>query len=78
MLFIMLERMPDIPSGFEQVQMDDGSQLAVPGFVPKLSASPGRHRRNAPSLGQDTDDVLREIGLSAAQIDALRQRGIVR
>ena len=62
----------------EQVQMDDGSQLAVPGFVPKLSASPGRHRRNAPSLGQDTDDVLREIGLSAAQIDALRQRGIVR
>jgi len=43
-----------------------------------LSASPGRHRRNAPALGQDTDDVLREIGLSAAQIDALRQRGIVR
>lgn len=62
----------------EQVQMDDGSQLAVPGFVPKLSASPGRHRRNAPSLGQDTDEVLREIGLSAAQIDTLRQRGIVR
>jgi formyl-CoA transferase len=62
----------------EQVRMDDGSLLDVPGFVPKLSASPGRHRRNAPSLGQDTDEVLREIGLSAEQIDALRQRGIVR
>jgi crotonobetainyl-CoA:carnitine CoA-transferase CaiB-like acyl-CoA transferase len=28
-------------------------------------------------LGQDSDAVLREVGLSAAQIDALRARGIV-
>lgn len=60
-----------------QVQMEDGSALAVPGVVPKLSESPGGHRRNAPRLGQDTDDVLREIGLTTAQIEALRQRGIV-
>jgi len=61
----------------QTVQMDDGSALAVPGFVPKLSATPGRHRRNAPVLGQDTDAVLREVGLSEVQISALRQRGIV-
>jgi len=60
-----------------QVQLSDGSVLAVPGFVPKLSATPGRHRRNAPTLGQDTDAVLREAGLSAAQIAELRQRGVV-
>jgi formyl-CoA transferase len=60
-----------------EVEMDDGARLAVPGVVPKLSQTPGGHRRNAPRLGQDTDDVLREIGLSAAQIDALRRRGIV-
>jgi formyl-CoA transferase len=59
------------------VQMDDGSTLSVPGIVPKLSATPGSHRRNAPSLGQDTDAVLREVGLSEAQISALRQRGVV-
>ena len=59
------------------VQMDDGSTLAVPGIVPKLSATPGSHRRNAPTLGQDTDAVLHELGLSPAQIQGLRDKGIV-
>ncbi len=61
----------------DQVHMDDGSTLTVPGIVPKLSATPGSHRRNAPKLGQDSGDVLREIGLTDAQIVALRERGIV-
>ena len=60
-----------------EVAMEDGSALAVPGVVPKLSETPGGHRRNAPRLGQDTDDVLREVGLTAGQIEALRRRGIV-
>ena len=60
-----------------RVQMDDGSALSVPGICPKLSATPGQHRRNAPALGQDTDAVLREMGLSAAQIQGLKDRGIV-
>jgi formyl-CoA transferase len=60
-----------------QVKMDDGSMLTVPGIVPKLSLTPGGHRRNAPALGQDTDAVLREIGLTAGQICALKERGIV-
>ena len=59
------------------VQMDDGSTLAVPGIVPKLSATPGSHRRNAPTLGQDTDAVLHELGLTPAQIQGLRDKGIV-
>jgi len=61
----------------DQVHMDDGSTLTVPGIMPKLSATPGRHRRNAPELGQDSADVLREVGLTDAQIVALRERGIV-
>ena len=60
-----------------KVQMNDGSQLTVPGMVPKLSRTPGEHRRNAPSLGQDTDTVLKELGISADQIREMRQRGIV-
>jgi formyl-CoA transferase len=61
----------------DEVQMDDGSLLAVPGIVPKLSRTPGGHRRNAPTVGQDTDAVLREIGLSPEQIQALKDKGIV-
>ena len=61
----------------QEVAMEDGSRLMVPGIVPKLSLTPGSHARNAPALGQDTDAVLREIGLDDQQIAALRQRGIV-
>lgn len=61
----------------QQVQLADGRALDVPGICPKLSATPGRHRRNAPALGQDSDAVLQELGLSPAQIDQLRARGIV-
>ena len=61
----------------QQVQMDDGSTLDVPGIVPKLSRTPGSHRRNAPRIGQDTDDVLREMGLSDVQIQQLKAQGIV-
>jgi succinyl-CoA---D-citramalate CoA-transferase len=61
----------------DEMHLDDGSTLAAPGIVPKLSATPGRHRRNAPTLGQDSVAVLREIGLNEAQIVALRERGIV-
>ncbi|MEY4713218.1 MAG: hypothetical protein RIS88_2668, partial [Pseudomonadota bacterium] len=61
----------------QDLRLDDGSTVAVPGVVPKLSATPGAHRRNAPHLGQDTDAVLREIGLTPEQVQALRARGIV-
>jgi len=61
----------------QELRMDDGSTLAVPGIVPKLSRTPGSHRRNAPMLGQDSTAVLQEIGLSPQQIQALKDRGIV-
>ncbi len=61
----------------DHVHMDDGTDLAVPGIVPKLSRTPGCHRRNAPDIGQDTDAVLRGMGLTGAQIQALRDQGIV-
>jgi formyl-CoA transferase len=60
-----------------EIRMNDGTALSVPGIVPKLSLTPGAHRHNAPTLGQDTDAVLQEIGLTVQQIQALRERGIV-
>lgn len=62
----------------QPVTLADGRTIEVPGICPKLSATPGGHRRNAPALGQDSDAVLRELGLSDAQITQLRERGIVR
>ncbi len=61
----------------QEVRMDDGSSLTVPGIVPKLSETPGGHRRNAPRLGQDTDEILRGMGLSPQQIQQLKDQGVV-
>ena len=60
-----------------QLALEDGTAVTVPGFVPKLSLTPGSHRRNAPTLGQDTEAVLREVGVTPEQIEALRKRGVV-
>jgi formyl-CoA transferase len=45
----------------DSLALDDGSRLAVPGIVPKLSRTPGRHRRNAPTVGQDNAAVLADL-----------------
>ena len=42
----------------QEQRLTDGSTLTLPGIVPKLSRTPGRHHRPAPSLGQDTHEVL--------------------
>ncbi len=55
----------------------DGHEIDVPGIVPKLSLTPGTLRSPAPHLGDDTDAVLREAGLSAEQIDLLREKGVI-
>jgi formyl-CoA transferase len=55
----------------------DGDEIEVPGIVPKLMGTPGALRISAPRLGEDTDAVLGEIGLSAADIAALRERKVV-
>ena len=59
------------------ITLADGSSLSVPGVVPKLSRTPGGLRSLAPALGQDTDAVLTEMGLTPAQIQTLRERGVV-
>jgi formyl-CoA transferase len=55
----------------------DGYELEVPGVVPKLLGTPGTVRTSAPGLGDDTDGVLRELGLSEPDIAALRTKGVV-
>ena len=47
------------------------------GIPVKMSETPGRFRRPAPTLGQHTDEVLEQLGRSGNEIAALRSRGIV-
>jgi formyl-CoA transferase len=61
----------------ERITSADGLSLDVPGIVPKLSATPGRITRRAPTLGEDTQAVLREIGITPEQEAALRARGVL-
>jgi formyl-CoA transferase len=49
----------------QQVRMNDGSLLSVPGIVPKLSRTPGSHRLDAPTLGQHTQAVLAALGVDS-------------
>ena len=51
--------------------------LRLVGSPLKLSATPVQYRRAPPLLGEDTDAVLGELGLSADQIEALRRDGTV-
>src|SRR5262249_8867358 len=49
----------------------------VLGIPMKLSTTPGSIRRPAPTLGQHTEEVLRELGYDAAAIRDLHARGVV-
>ena len=61
----------------ESITAADGEPLKVPGIIPKLSATPGAIRSQAPRLGEHTDDVLRSAGYSTTDIERLRAAGIV-
>ena len=52
--------------------------IVVPGVVPTLSATPGRIDSLGPTLGNATDDVMRQLlGITAADLQRLRQQKII-
>ena len=60
----------------ETIKMKDGSALQVPGIIPKLSRTPGSIKSLAPEVGEQTDQILSEIGLTSQQIAALKEKGV--
>jgi formyl-CoA transferase len=62
---------------FEHVLLPDGSPLAVPRTTPLLSRTPATANSAGPELGAHNDEIWREVGLTAAEVETLRLRGIV-
>lgn len=56
--------------------LPDGLIVDFPGFVPRLSTTPGRTRWLGPALGEHTAEVLARLGIDAAQLAALRSEGV--
>ena len=44
---------------------------------PRLSKTPGKVKSSAPSIGENTNEILKEIGLTKSQIDKLRENKII-
>jgi formyl-CoA transferase len=61
----------------EKVRSADGLEVDVPGIIPKLSGNPGEIHARGPTLGEHTDAVLGQAGLTAEDITALKAKGIV-
>ncbi|HEX8593446.1 MAG TPA: CaiB/BaiF CoA-transferase family protein [Pseudomonas sp.] len=58
-------------------ELPGGAAVKMPGIVPKLSETPGEVNWQGPSLGQHTDSVLDALGITAADIQRLKQEGVV-
>jgi formyl-CoA transferase len=61
----------------ERHKLGDREDLLLPGFVPRMSETPGETRWVGPRLGEHTDETLAAAGYDAAQIEALRRRGVI-
>jgi crotonobetainyl-CoA:carnitine CoA-transferase CaiB-like acyl-CoA transferase len=50
---------------------------SYPGWPMQLSFLDAHHRRGAPTLGQHNEEILAELGLTAAEIDALADQQVI-
>jgi crotonobetainyl-CoA:carnitine CoA-transferase CaiB-like acyl-CoA transferase len=59
--------MPDAQTG----------SIAMHSVIPRLSDTPGRLRTPAPEIGQHTAEILGQLGVGQAELEALAREGIV-
>jgi crotonobetainyl-CoA:carnitine CoA-transferase CaiB-like acyl-CoA transferase len=61
---------------FEQVEIN-GKPLKIPAILPKLVDTPGATEWAGPELGAHTDEVLKDLGMTAGQIEELKRSGVI-
>lgn len=60
---------------FEEVEID-GKPLKIPAILPKLERTPGATEWVGPRLGEHTEEVLTQLGLSAEEVQSLAAKGV--
>lgn len=60
-----------------EVEHPVAGKMHIPGVPIKMSATPGSIESPAPLLGQHTEEILKEFGLSSEDIDALRAKNAI-
>ncbi len=70
---------PQIKARDAIVSVPDGElgPVRMQGVVPRFSETPGRVRAAGPAIGQHNEEVYGGLGLSAAEIAALRDRKVI-
>ncbi len=67
----------DANNYFAEIQDPEFGPVRLPGVGPQFSEMSGIIRRGTPKLGQNTDEVLKELGYTEEQIKALKEKRIV-
>ena len=62
---------------FEEVDHPVAGSFTYPGRPFMMDASPWSIRRPAPLLGQHTEEVLTELGMSNSEIESLKSEGVI-
>lgn len=52
-------------------------EIKVPGIVPKFEKTPGSIRSVAPDLGENNEEILKGLGYSREEIEALKQNEVI-
>jgi CoA:oxalate CoA-transferase len=79
-IYNLAQAVADPQSRHQEMVLDldqPSGRVKTLGFPLKLSMTPAALHRPSPQLGQHTDELLTNLGFSAADIEAFRTRGVI-
>ncbi|WP_087623883.1 CaiB/BaiF CoA-transferase family protein [Aeromicrobium sp. PE09-221] len=74
---LTIEEARDHPHNHARGYLQEHEGVLQPGAAPRFSRSQAQGARSVPHIGEHTDEVLRWIGRTDSQIDALRSSGVI-
>jgi len=61
----------------EEIKHPKAGKIKVLGIPAKLSETPGKIRKPAPTFGQHTKEILKSLGYSKREIEKLKKKGVI-